>query len=51
MPGSCFSGLAPGLKGVWQINVIVPDQAPAGKVPVTVSYQGYVLRSVDIAVE
>jgi uncharacterized protein (TIGR03437 family) len=46
-----FSGLVPGLKGAWQINVVVPDQAPAGKLPVTVSYEEYELRSVDIAVE
>ena len=46
-----FSGLAPGLTGVWQVNVVIPDQAPAGKVPVSVSYEGYDLRSVDITVE
>ena len=46
-----FSGLAPGLKGAWQINVVVPDQAPAGKLPVAIFYDGFDLRSVDIAVE
>jgi uncharacterized protein (TIGR03437 family) len=46
-----FSGLAPGLKGAWQINVVVPEEAPAGKLPVTVSYDEFELRSVDIAVE
>ena len=46
-----FSGLAPGLTGAWQINVVVPEQMPAGKLPVTVSYEEYELRSVDIAVE
>ncbi|MBI3698807.1 MAG: hypothetical protein HY238_28710 [Acidobacteria bacterium] len=46
-----FSGLAPGLTGVWQINVLIPEGTPAGKVPVTVSYEGYNLRSVDITVQ
>ena len=31
-----FSGLAPGLTGVWRINVLIPEEAPAGKVPVAV---------------
>ena len=46
-----FSGLAPGLKGVWQINVLVPENAPTGRVPVAISYEGDELRSVDITVE
>jgi hypothetical protein len=46
-----FSGLAPGLKGVWQIDILVPAEAPRGRVPVTVSYDGEPLKSVDIAVE
>lgn len=45
-----FSGLAPGLNGVWQINVLVPEESPAGKVPVAVSYEGQEVRSVDIEV-
>lgn len=46
-----FSGLAPGLTGVWQINVLIPEDAPAGKAPVTISYEGEELKSVDIVVE
>lgn len=45
-----FSGLAPGLTGVWQINVLVPENAPAGKLPVTISYEGDQLTSVDLFV-
>ncbi len=45
-----FSGLAPGLKGVWQINIRVPEGARAGKQPVAISYEGQELKSVDIAV-
>ena len=46
-----FSGLAPGLTGVWQINVLVPEDAPAGKAPVTILYEGQDLRSIDISVQ
>ena len=46
-----FSGLAPGLKGVWQINVRIPDGARSGKVPVTIVYEGDALTSVDLAVQ
>jgi uncharacterized protein (TIGR03437 family) len=46
-----FSGLAPGLEGVWQINVIIPANSPAGQVPVSVSYEGEILRSLDITIE
>jgi hypothetical protein len=35
-----YSGLAPGLQGVWQINVLIPGDAPAGRVPVNISYEG-----------
>lgn len=35
-----FSGLAPGLVGVWQINVKVPLNVPPGDVPVYIDYQG-----------
>jgi uncharacterized protein (TIGR03437 family) len=41
-----FSGLAPGLSRVWQITVLIPEDAPAGKLPVTVSYDGKRLKSV-----
>ena len=45
-----FSGLAPGLTGVWQINVLIPEDAPAGELPVTISYEGDELTSVSIRV-
>jgi uncharacterized protein (TIGR03437 family) len=35
-----FSGLAPGLVGVWQINVKVPANVPPGDVPVFVDLAG-----------
>ena len=31
-----YSGLAPFLVGVWQINIMVPADAPTGSVPITV---------------
>ncbi len=46
-----FSGLAPGLTGVWQINVVVPEHVAGRKVPVTISYEGDDLKSIDVAVE
>jgi uncharacterized protein (TIGR03437 family) len=46
-----FSGLAPGLTGVWQINVLIPEGTPSGRVPVSVSYDGEELKSVSVAVE
>ena len=35
-----FSGLAPGLRGAWQIDFVIPPQAPVGDLPVVVVYQG-----------
>jgi uncharacterized protein (TIGR03437 family) len=31
-----YSGLAPGLVGIWQINILVPMNAPTGSVPITI---------------
>jgi uncharacterized protein (TIGR03437 family) len=31
-----YSGLAPGLVGVWQINLMIPATAPTGSVPITI---------------
>ncbi len=45
-----FSGLAPGLTGVWQINVRVPDAVSPGRAPVSIVYGGAVLQSIDVAV-
>jgi hypothetical protein len=46
-----FSGLAPGLRGVWQINVQVPYQVPPGMQPITILYEGDQLQSVSVRVE
>ena len=46
-----FSGLAPGMTGVWEIRVRVPELAPAGRVPVSVSYDGQTLRSTDVELQ
>jgi len=45
-----FSGLAPGLSGVWQINVRVPEGVPPGLAAVEISYDGQHLNSVGIDV-
>ncbi len=46
-----FSGLAPGLKGVWQINVLVPEETPAGAAAIEITFDGVKLTSVSVAVE
>ena len=49
-----YSGLAPGLPGVYQVNAVVPQDAPAGdRVPLTVQVNEQGLRSntVMIAVQ
>jgi uncharacterized protein (TIGR03437 family) len=46
-----FSGLAPGQTGVWQINVLIPEGAPAGRVPVTIFYEGDELPKLSVAIE
>lgn len=46
-----FSGLAPGFVGVWQINAVVPENAPEGDdIPLQVSINGAVSNTVTIAV-
>jgi len=46
-----FSGLAPGFVGLWQINAVVPENAPAGdNLPVQVSINGAVSNTVTMAV-
>jgi uncharacterized protein (TIGR03437 family) len=46
-----FSGLTPGLAGLYQINAVVPaDIAPGDAVPVTVSVAGQTSPVVTIAV-
>jgi uncharacterized protein (TIGR03437 family) len=46
-----FSGLAPGLKGVWQINLLVPEEVPAGNAPVEITFDGVKLTSISVAIE
>jgi uncharacterized protein (TIGR03437 family) len=47
-----FSGLVPGLVGLWQINARIPSDAPSGtSVPVIVRFGDGVSRTVTIAVE
>ncbi len=46
-----FSGLAPGQTGVWQINVLIPEGAPSGRVPVTISYEGDELPKLSVVIE
>lgn len=46
-----FSGLAPGFVGLWQINVMVPANAPAGDdLAVQVSLNGAASNTVTMAV-
>jgi uncharacterized protein (TIGR03437 family) len=47
-----FSGLAPTLVGVYQINVLIPANAPTGNaVPVTLSIGGAASNTVTIAIQ
>jgi len=46
-----FSGLAPGLRGAWQINIVVPENAPRGSVPVRVVYDGQEVWSYSALIE
>jgi len=45
-----FSGLAPGLVGLYQVNAIVPPDATSGFQPVSISVGG-VSRSSTIAIQ
>jgi uncharacterized protein (TIGR03437 family) len=46
-----FSGLAPGIVGLYQVNVVVPSDAPNGLQPVVVTMGGVASRASTIAVE
>ncbi len=47
-----FSGLTPGLVGVYQINALVPGSAPVGvAVPVVISMNGVLSNAVTIAIQ
>jgi uncharacterized protein (TIGR03437 family) len=46
-----FSGLTPGLVGLWQINVVIPAGAPTGSaVPLVVSTAGRVSNTTTVAI-
>ena len=45
-----FSGLAPGLVGVYQVNVIVPSDAPSGRQPVSLTINGIQSRNSFLSV-
>jgi len=46
-----FSGLAPGFVGLWQLNVLIPDNAPTGNaVPLVISFGGWTSSVTTIAV-
>ena len=46
-----FAGLTPGFVGLWQVNVRVPDDMPAGsKVPLAITVDGVTSNTVMIAV-
>jgi uncharacterized protein (TIGR03437 family) len=47
-----FSGLAPDSLGVYHINVLIPDNAPAGAaVPVSLRIGGVLSNTVTVAVQ
>jgi uncharacterized protein (TIGR03437 family) len=46
-----FSGLAPGFVGLWQLNVLVPNNAPTGNaVPLIVSFDGRTSATTTVAI-
>jgi uncharacterized protein (TIGR03437 family) len=46
-----FSGLAPGFVGLWQLNIVVPPNAPTGNaVPLVVTLNGQTGLTTTIAV-
>jgi uncharacterized protein (TIGR03437 family) len=45
-----FSGLAPGFVGLWQINVKLPADTPAGNIPVRILINSVPSNTVTIAV-
>jgi uncharacterized protein (TIGR03437 family) len=45
-----YSGLAPGLAGLYQLNVQLPAATPAGNVPVQIRVNGTTSNTATIAV-
>ena len=46
-----FAGLAPGFVGLYQVNIQVPDDLPAGPYPVELSMEGQVVEGFTLLVE
>ena len=46
-----FTGLTPGLVGLYQINLIVPPNAKAGKLPVTITQGGLSANATTLSVQ
>ena len=46
-----FSGLAPGFTGLYQVNIVVPANAPAGVQPVVLTIGGVSSKTASIAVQ
>lgn len=47
-----YAGLTPGLVGLFQINVFVPENAPKGdRIPLRIEGPGYRTNAVDLAIE
>jgi len=45
-----YAGLAPNYAGLYQINVLIPQNAPTGNVPVSITIQGHVSNNVEMAI-
>jgi minor extracellular serine protease Vpr len=46
-----FSGLAPGNVGLYQLNVVVPADAPTGTQPVVISANGITSKSTNLVIQ
>ena len=46
-----FSGLAPGFVGLYQVNAIVPPNAPTGNQPMVVTVNGVASPSANLPVQ
>jgi uncharacterized protein (TIGR03437 family) len=46
-----FSGLAPGNVGLYQLNVVVPADAPAGIQPVVISANGITSKTTNLVIQ
>jgi uncharacterized protein (TIGR03437 family) len=45
-----FSGLAPGFSGLYQINVVIPQNVPTGNTPVSINSSGSLSKEAFVAV-